>query len=357
MRRPDPLPTIDEIRARLSDRGVTAVGVAPAEILTRARSELLARRAAGLSDTMEFTYRDPERSTDPARSVAGARSIIVGAMPYAAGVAPEPIRPGWARVARYARADHYEDLRAALRAEARVIRGAGHRAVAFADDNSIVDREVAHLAGLGWFGRNANLLITGAGSMFVLGCIVTTAEYEVSEPVGDGCGTCSRCEPACPTAAIVAPGVVDARRCLAWLMQRPGVFPVEFREALGDRLYGCDDCQEACPPTVRLSPRSAPAVHTSGPSHVDAVELLASTDEQLLERHGRWYLADRDPRWLRRNSLLVLGNTADPDDSEVRSTLIAYAEGDDPVLAEHAGWALDRLRRRARSIPVGGAER
>ena len=243
-------------------------------------------------------------------------------------------------------ADHYEDLRRALRAEARLIRAAGHRAVAFADDNSIVDREVAHLAGLGWFGRNANLLIAGAGSMFVLGCIVTTADYEVSAPVPDGCGTCSRCEPACPTGAIVAPGVIDARRCLAWLMQRPGVFPPEFREALGDRLYGCDDCQEACPPTVRLSPRSAPAVLTSGPSHVDAVELLASSDAELLERHGRWYLADRDPRWLRRNSLLVLGNTAEPGDEAVVAALDRYAGGDDEVLAEHAEWALGQVRRR-----------
>lgn len=193
--------------------------------------------------------------------------------------------------------------------------------------------------------------------MFVLGCIVTTADYEVSAPVPDGCGTCSRCEPACPTGAIVAPGVIDARRCLAWLMQRPGVFPPEFREALGDRLYGCDDCQEACPPTVRLSPRSAPAVLTSGPSHVDAVELLASSDAELLERHGRWYLADRDPRWLRRNSLLVLGNTAEPGDGAVVAALDRYAGGDDEVLAEHAEWALERLRERSRSLPVGGAER
>ena len=357
MRRPDPLPTIEEIRDRLATHGVTAVGVAPADVLSRARSELIARRAEGLADTMEFTYRDPERSTDPSRAVEGARSIVVAAMPYSAGVEQEPIRPGWARVARYARADHYEDLGAALRAEARSIRAAGHRAVAFADDNSIVDRGVAHLAGLGWFGRNANLLIAGAGSMFVLGCIVTTADYEVSAPVPDGCGTCSRCEPACPTGAIVAPGVIDARRCLAWLMQRPGVFPPEFREALGDRLYGCDDCQEACPPTVRLSPRSAPAVLTSGPSHVDAVELLACSDAELLERHGRWYLADRDPRWLRRHPLLVLGTPAEPGDEAVVAALDRYAGGDDEVLAEHAEWALERLRERSRSLPVGGAER
>jgi ferredoxin len=162
-----------------------------------------------------------------------------------------------ARVARYAWVDHYAPLRAGLRDIAAAIKRAGHRAVAFADDNAIVDREVAHLAGLGWFGKNANLLLPGAGSYFVLGSIITTAEYPASEPVPDGCGTCRRCLDGCPTGAIVAPGVVDANRCLAWLVQQPGTFPVEFREALGDRLYGCDDCQEVCPPSVRLGPRHA----------------------------------------------------------------------------------------------------
>ncbi len=355
MRRPEPLPTIDEIRERLLAQGITAVGVAPATVLERARSALLERREAGLADSMEFTYRDPERSTDPSRAVDGAVSLIVAAMPYAAGVEPEPVRPGWARVARYARADHYDELRSALRAEARLIRAAGHRAVAFADDNSLVDREAAYLGGLGWFGRNANLLISGAGSFFILGSIVTTAAYPLSEPVPDGCGTCTRCLPACPTEAIVAPGVIDARRCLAWLMQKPGTFPVEFREALGDRLYGCDDCQEVCPPTVRLSPRSSSAVGVGGPSHVDALELLASGDEELIERHGRWYLADRDPIWLRRNAILVLGNTATPDDQRVIEVLERVAAGDQPILAEHARWSLNRLDERARAEVVGGS--
>jgi epoxyqueuosine reductase len=357
MRRDAPLPTLDEIRDRLAGQGITALGVAPAEVLDRARSALKERGSAGLADSMEFTYRDPERSTDPHRAVDGARSIIVAAMPYAAGVEPEPIRPGWARVARYARADHYEDLRLALRAEARLIRAAGHRAVAFADDNSLVDREAAYLGGLGWFGRNANLLISGAGSFFILGSIVTTADYPRSDPVGDGCGTCSRCEPACPTGAIVAPGVIDARRCLAWLMQKPGTFPVEYREALGDRLYGCDDCQEACPPTVRLSPRSTEALGESGPSHVDVLELLGSDDETLLDRYGRWYLANRDPIWLRRNAVIVLGNTAAPGDGPTVAALQRLAEGDQPMLAEHARWSLERLRERGRAETVEEAAR
>jgi epoxyqueuosine reductase len=227
---------------------------------------------------------------------------------------------------------------------ARRLRTSGHRAVAFADDNSIVDREVAHQAGLGWFGKNANVLLPGAGSWFVLGCVITTAAYPVAEaPVADGCGSCHRCVDACPTGAIVAPGVIDANRCLAWVLQRRGSIPVELRRAVGDRLYGCDDCQEACPPTVHLGRRHRRPLAAGAQPWVDALELLAADDETILERHGRWYIADRDPRWLRRNALVIIGNTADPCDEAVIAVLARYLRSGDEVLAEHARWAADQL--------------
>jgi epoxyqueuosine reductase len=343
VRRPEPLPTWDDIVEMAGEHSIRHIGVAPADVLHRARAALLDRKSAGLHGTMEFTYRDPERSTDPARAVPGARSIIVAARSYLADDDP-PRPPGaQARVARYAWVDHYAPLRVALRSIAHRLRRADHRAVAFADDNSIVDREVAYLGGLGWFGKNANLLVPGAGSWFVLGCIVTTAEYPVSTPVADGCGACRRCLDACPTGAIVAPGVVDANRCLAWLAQQPGTFPVEFRAALGDRLYGCDDCQEVCPPTVRLGPRETVPADPSARPWIDVLDLLDSTDEQLVDRHGSWYLADRDPRWWRRNALVVLGNTGDGSDVRVRETLERYRSHQDPMLQEHAEWAARRL--------------
>ena len=153
----------------------------------------------------------------------------------------------------------------------------GIRAVVFADDNSIVDREVAYLAGIGWFGKNANLLIPGAGSWFVLGCVVTTAEYPVGTPLADGCGSCRRCLDGCPTGAIVAPGVVDANRCLAWLVQQPGTFPLEYRETLGDRFYGCDDCQTVCPPTVRHGRHHTVALGDDAQAWVDVLDVLDAT--------------------------------------------------------------------------------
>ena len=343
VRRPEPVPTVGDLRQIGREHGIDHLGVAPAGVLERAREALLDRRRAGLDAGMGFTYRNPERSTDPDRAVPGARSIIVAARSYLAD--GEPARPGGvqARVARYAWVDHYAPLRTGLRAMAHRLRGSGHRAVAFADDNSIVDREVAHLAGLGWFGKNANILLPGAGSWFVLGCVVTTAELPVAEPVPDGCGTCRRCLDACPTGAIVAPGVIDANRCLAWVLQRPGSIPEPLRAAIGDRIYGCDDCQEACPPTVRLGRRHHIALAAGAEAWVDVLDLLDADDDTLLERHGRWYIAGRDPRWLRRNALVVLGNTADPGDARVGATLARYRHHDDEVLAEHARWASARL--------------
>jgi epoxyqueuosine reductase len=343
VRRTQPLPTLDELVDLAREHGIEHLGVAPAAVLTRARDALHQRKAEGLHAGMEFTYRNPDRSTDPGRAVEGARCVIVGARPYLADDTPP--RPAGAQgaVARYAWTDHYAALREGLRVIGRRIRDAGHRAVVFSDDNSIVDREVAYLAGIGWFGKNANILLPGAGSWFVLGCVVTTADYPVATPLADGCGSCRRCLDGCPTGAIVAPGVVDANRCLAWLVQQPGTFPLEYRETLGDRFYGCDDCQTVCPPAVRHGPRHTVALDAGAQAWVDVLDVLESSDAELIESYGRWYLAGRDPRWWRRNALIVLGNTGDPTDQRTVATIHRYRASRDPILREHADWAATRL--------------
>lgn len=342
---------VDELRAIASAHGITRAGVASAAVMHRARTELHRRRDLGLHDGMQFTYKNPDRSTDPGRAVRDARAVFVGARPYllddAAG--REIVGDGVAaRVARYAWTDHYAPLRAGLWAVAGRLRADGWKAVAFADDNSIVDREIAHRAGLGWFGKNANVLIEGAGSFFVLGSVVTDAPLPISERVvADGCGTCRRCIDGCPTGAIVDDGVIDAAKCLAWLLQKPGVFPREFRRALGDRIYGCDECQEVCPPTVRLGMKraagEAPPTLPVEPS-IDALDLLTADDATVLARWGRWYLSDREPRWHRRNALIVLGNSATTG-ARAMAVLGDYLAHDDPVLRSHAVWAARMLGR------------
>ncbi len=220
-----------------------------------------------------------------------------------------------------------------------------------ADDNALVDRAAAHRAGIGWFGKNSLLLVDGIGSWSVLGAVVTDAPLPAAAPEdlaphGAGCGSCTRCLRACPTGALVAPGVVDGRRCLAWLLQATGPFPEEHRAALGDRLYGCDECQDACP-VNRSADRRDPPPPAGEPetATVDLLGLLASSDEQLLREHGRWYVPQRDPRYLRRNALVVLGNVGDGNDPATAVALSHWASVDDPLLAEHARWAARRLGR------------
>jgi epoxyqueuosine reductase len=343
-----------ELEALGRSSGLDLVRATSAEPFTEARQVLEERRSAGLNGSMQFTYRKPERSTDPERTLPGVRTLIAGATSYHRDPPPRPEGVGpLARVARYVWADDRERLLAGLQAVCDALVGAGHRACVVSDQNHLVDRVVAERAGLGWFGKNANLLVPGHGSWYLLGTVLTDAALDDApraEPVVDGCGTCERCRPACPTDAIVAPGTVDARRCLSWLLQATGPFPREHREALGDRLYGCDDCQEVCPPNRLEVRRSAPG-GSGGPvplgdpekAWVPVLRVLASTDDELLDRHGAWYIPNRDPRYLRRNALVVLGNVGDGADPAVRAALARVLGGDDPMLRAHAVWSARRL--------------
>ena len=321
--------------------GLHRVGITNAQVLHRARTALTERKSLGLHNEMQFTYRNPVRSTDPTSTMASAKSIIVGARSYATEMPPSPNEVS-ARVARYMWVDYYELLKVGLQKIALQLKDDGWRAIVLADDNSIVDREVAYQAGLGWYGKNANLLIEGAGSYFVLGSVITDAPLgPIATLVDDGCGSCRRCLDNCPTQAIIAPGVVDARKCLSWLLQKPGIFDPAYRVALGDRLYGCDDCQEVCPPTVRRA-----IVESSGVkprAWVDVMSILALDDQTLLTKFKAWYISDRDPKWLRRNALIILGNIGDSSDEATQLILKQYLVDPDPVLRAHAVWAAARL--------------
>jgi epoxyqueuosine reductase len=334
--------------------GLAAVGIASAEVFESTRRDLVERKSRGLHGGMQFTFRNPERSTDPSRLLPGARALVVGAWGYRrhedGGPAPSSVGEGPAgTVARYARRDHYASLRGALEPLASHLRALGWRATVVCDDNGLVDRAAAHRAGLGWFGKNSLLLLPGLGSWFVLGTVVTDAPLAPSTPPhpappGAGCGSCDRCRTACPTGALVEPGVLDARRCLAWLVQAPGPLPEQYRGALGGRIYGCDECQQACP-INRLADRRhpPPPPEADAASSVDLLVLLSSSDQELLSNHGRWYIPDRDPRYLRRNALVALGNVGERDDPATGETLRRWVVSDDPLLAEHALWAARRL--------------
>jgi epoxyqueuosine reductase len=328
--------------------GLDVVEAATAEPFVEVRTTLEARKAAGLHGGMAFTYRQPARSTDPGRALAGARTLIVGARHY---LVPEDVLVGVddpgvgrrARIARYAWEDHYDVLRAGLDAIGQVLRSDGWHVRVVVDDNALVDRAAAHRAGIGWWGKNANLLLPGVGSWYVLGSVITDAPIDAHPtPVVDGCGGCTRCLEGCPTGAITAPGVVDARRCLSWLLQAEGPFPREHRIALGDRIYGCDECQEVCPPNRRAPTRSATGRERPW---APLLALLDADDAVVLGWADRWYIPRREVRYVRRNALVVLGNVADPADAEVIAVLARHLTHDDPLLRSHAGWAARRLGR------------
>ncbi len=337
------VPSIEGLRAAGLAAGLDVVEVASAEPFVEVRRHLEERKAQGLHGGMQFTYRRPARSTDPARALRDASALVVGARGYLSDreVDRAPARAG--RVARYAWEDHYAHLRSGLAAVAAVLKEHGWRARVLADDNAMVDRAAAHRAGIGWWGKNANLLLPGAGSWFVLGGVVTDAPLPTSAaPVPDQCGTCRRCLDGCPTGAITAPGVVDARRCLSWLLQAEGAFPLEHRAALGDRIYGCDDCQEVCPPNRRAAPRASSSGEVPW---IELADLLDPDDEVVLARAGRWYIPRRDVRYVRRNALVVLGNVGDGADPEVVQLLERYVGHPDPMLRGHAAWAARTLGR------------
>jgi epoxyqueuosine reductase len=356
--------------------GLAAVGVAGAAVFEETRQDLIERKRQGLHGGMQFTYRNPERSTDPGRIVEAAAALVVGAWSYRhsdprpedppasdspaegasdpdpdpeTAVAPHPL----GQVARYARADHYASLRSALGKVADELRCRGWRAAVVCDDNALVDRAAAHRAGLGWFGKNSLLLLPGLGSWFVLGTVVTDAPLPSTAPVtldanAHGCGSCTRCLSACPTGALVAPGVVDARRCLAWLVQATGSFPVEHREALGGRVYGCDECQQVCPINRAADRRDPPP--PPGPDDEPWVPVLdvldpEADDRGLMTTYGRWYIPARDPRYLRRNALVALGNIGDGRDPATERVLRHWLGAADAMMVEHARWAALRLGR------------
>ncbi len=346
-RQPDLRPlSSDELCRRGRELGLAAVGVAPAEVAQPARTVLEMRKRAGLAGDMQFTYRNPRRSTDPHQRMPAARSIVAAALAYeteASGsvdrASSGPRHAG--RIARYTWSDHYSKLADALAELARPLEDRGHRCHILIDSNHMVDRHVAWRAGLGWYGKNANLLIPGLGSWFVLGSILTDAELEpTGRPLDDGCGPCQRCIEDCPTAAIVAPGVVDARRCIAWLVQASGEIPPEFRAAVGDRMYGCDDCQEVCPPN-----RSGPPLISATEPRVDLGWVLGATDEEILGQLGRWYIADRNVDVIRRTALVVVGNSAEPGwgTDVVVGLLGRYLHHSNRLLRHHAIWATRRL--------------
>jgi epoxyqueuosine reductase len=326
----------EELRRAGLAAGLHGVGFTTADPFPETTGEMERRVESGESAGLRFTYTDPGAATDVRRSFPWARSLAVGASAYLPDAgSPGPSVPGTARIARFATTDHYHPLRIALDGIAARLRGAGHRAEVLVDDNRLVDRAAAVRAGVAWWGKSTLVLAPGAGPWLLVGSVVTDAVLDPDEPMQRTCGTCTACIPACPTGAITAPGLLDARRCLAHVLQAPGPIPLELRPLVGDRLYGCDDCLTACPPGSALLERAAEPV-----GRVDLAGVLGAADRPLLARFEHFYVPRNRARFLRRNALVALGNSGD---RSLAGVAAGYLGHPDPLLRGHTAWALGVL--------------
>jgi epoxyqueuosine reductase len=325
--------TAQELERLGKELGLDVIGAAPAAPYEETELYISERRARGLFADMRFTMAQPETSCHPEKLLDGARTVVSAALCYYEP-APPP-RRGEGRLPRYTWSDSYAELREKLDALGRAL---GGRYRVLVDANQHVDREGAARSGVGFYGKNTMLITRRFGSWVVLGTLVTTVELESTPPLDADCGSCTLCIDACPTDALDEPGVLDATRCLSYWTQSSDPFPEEHREALGDRVYGCDICQDVCPWNRGVEKRRAGESPPPGAEpHVSLVDWLEAGDDELAGRYERLFVPRNDPRYLRRNALVALGNTGG-DVAIARR----YAESDDPLLREHAEWALDR---------------
>ena len=325
---------------RLADElGLDVIGAAPAEPYVQTEQHIRERRARGLFADMRFTMAQPEVSCHPETLLPGARTVVAAALCYYSP-APPP-GPGEGRLPRYTWFDAYAELREKLDALGRRLGGAYRVLV---DANQHVDREAAARAGVGFYGKNTMLITRRFGSWVVLGAVVTDVELEPTPPLSLDCGECRLCIDACPTGALDDPGVLDATRCLSYWTQAPGTIPEPYREKLADQVYGCDICQDVCPWNRGIERRRADEQPPAGAEpHVSLVEWLEADGEELAQRYDRLYVPRNDPRYLRRNALVALGNSGAPEHA---TAIEPYEDDGDPLLREHAQWALARLRAR-----------
>jgi epoxyqueuosine reductase len=313
------------------------VGAARAAAYTQTERAIRERREQGLFADMRFTTARPEISCHPELLFEGACTVVSAALCYYAPAGETG--PGKGRLPRYAWSDRYAELREALDALGRRL-GGEYRVLV--DDNAHVDREAAARAGVGFYGKNTMLITRTHGSWVVLGTLVTSADVEPSKPLQVDCGSCRICIDACPTDALEQPGTLDANRCLSWSTQRPGSIPVEHRAAIGDAVYGCDICQDVCPWNRGVEKRRADEP-PAGESTVDLVGWLEADGADLIEHYDRLYVPRRNPRYLKRNALVALGNSGGPAHA---AAIEPFLTDDDPLLREHAEWALARLHER-----------
>jgi len=319
----------------------------------------------GSAGEMSYMERGEEKRCDPQKVLPGARSIVVLALNYWQGEEPNLGRDAalrrlrtaqravptvstaaGGRIARYAWGDDYHDvITAKLKKIDQFLSGLGGTQKIYVDTGPVLERDHAAQAGVGWHGKSTMLIDPALGTWFFLAEVLTTLELPADTPQPDRCGKCQRCITACPTGAITAPHRVDARRCISYLtIEHKSAIPLELRSLIGNRIFGCDDCLDACPWN-----RFAKVSRESAFSARQATVGMALRDYLHLSEKEFYALFRNSPikrikrRGLLRNVCVALGNVGDLTDLPALEQAAADPE---PLIAEHAGWAIERIRNR-----------
>ncbi len=351
-----------ELFAQAEGLGFALCRIAPCSAPPHA-AEFRAWLEDGRAGEMAWLARNADRRTDPQLVLPGARSVVVLAMNYFVGAqsAERGARKGAGvpiadhRIARYAWGDDYHEvIEAKLRTLDAWLTARGGRQRCYVDTGPMLERDFAALAGAGWHGKSTMLIHPQLGAWFFLAEILTTLDLTPDEPLPDRCGKCTRCITACPTGAITAPHQLDARRCISYLtIELKGSIPEDLRPLIGDRIYGCDDCAAACP-WNRFAQTSTETAFAAR----EFVHDWTLRDFLALDDDGFRALFKKSPikrikrRGFLRNVCVALGNTGTADDLPA---LARAAEDPEPLIAEHAAWALARIRERAAAGSVTAA--
>jgi epoxyqueuosine reductase len=344
-----------EIKDEARAAGFDLCGITTSASFDREGRALADWVSSGYHGEMGYMARNSARSGNPTAVVPEARALVVVGLYYGGhedGAAAEgsdlvgPAEPR-GRISRYAWGEDYHHVmepRLHRLAEFLLSRGA-RVARYYVDTGPVIDRAAARRAGVGWYGKNT-LIITrsGHGSWVFLGEILTDLPLLPDSPDDGDCGRCRLCLDACPTGAIVAPYVVDARKCISYLtIEHRGPIPREIRPAIGDHIFGCDICQVVCPHNAKTLAEGHPefAPRPGSGARPALLSLLNLTETEFRERFSGSPVKRAKRGGLRRNAAVALGNLADP--AAVPELLLALADEEDPLVRGHAAWALGRI--------------
>ena len=355
------------------DAGFDLARVTTAEEFQSDRQVALERLEGGLMDGLPwYTEARILRGSDPQQLLPGARSIISLGLSYFTGEEPScgdlgsedlTLKDGSelkGRIARYALGqDYHRVMKARMKAFVQTLSerlDASVDARWYVDDGPMLDRAAAFRSGLGWFGKNTNILTSSHGSWVFLGQVVTNLDLSPDQPLAKSCGTCTLCIEACPTGAIIEPYVLDNPRCISHLtIENRGAIPTELRAAMHDWVFGCDICQDVCPVNRKAAPATAPipmlrpqiggvgnagSTQTRQPDLLDLAEILQMTEEDFRARFANSPVKRAKLAGLQRNACVAMGNSGDLNAVPVLLAALRHAES---LIRGHAAWALGQV--------------